>query len=181
LRHGQRIDVAVLDEAADEFHEGDLPSGMAPLPGIQSLSNRDFNLGIAAWRGRVQSSDNPINVTAQDGPLGVAKDDDGNFPGGQVLLMPHILVGRHEHLEASGFGCIEQGAVFKPLPPALNRFDNGMSFQGITQRRRRAVIKEDEHLPLTPRAAAGVEAGRGFAPRTPAPRRSAPASGETIP
>jgi hypothetical protein len=71
--------------------------------------------------------------------------------------------------------------VFKPLLPALNRFDDGMSFEGITQRPRRVVIKEDEHAPLTASAAATVEAGRGFAPRTPAPRRSGPASGETIP
>jgi hypothetical protein len=50
--------------------------------------------------------------------------------------------------------------VFKPLPPALNRFDDGMSFEGITQRPRRVVIKEDEHAPLTASAAATVEASR---------------------
>ena len=46
---------------------------MAPLPNMQLLSERDFHLGIAAWRGRVQSSNNPVNVAAQDRPLGVSR------------------------------------------------------------------------------------------------------------
>ena len=80
---------------------------MAPLPNMELLSERDFHFGIAAWRGRVQSSNNPVNVAAQDGPLGVSKDDDGNFPGRQVLLMPHVFVGSHKYFEGRGLGGIE--------------------------------------------------------------------------
>jgi hypothetical protein len=80
---------------------------MALLPNMRLLSERDFHLGIASWRGPVQSSNNPVNVSAQDGPLGVSKDDDGNFPGGQVLLMPYVFVGRHKYCEGRGLGGIE--------------------------------------------------------------------------
>jgi hypothetical protein len=80
---------------------------MAPLPSMQLLSERNFHLGIATWRGRVESSNNTVDVAAQDGPLGVSKDDYGNFPGGQVLLMPHVFVGSHKYFEGRGLGGIE--------------------------------------------------------------------------
>ncbi len=74
---------------------------------MQLLPQGDFHLGIAAWRRRVQSSNNPVNVAAQYGPLGVSKDDDGNFPRGQVLLMPHVFVGGQKYFEGRRLSSIE--------------------------------------------------------------------------
>ena len=78
-----------------------------PLPNLRSLSDGDFNLRIAARRNPVQGRNNPVNVAAQDGPLGVSKNDDGDFPARQVLLIPYVFVGCHKYFEGRGLGGIK--------------------------------------------------------------------------
>jgi hypothetical protein len=72
-----------------------------------ALSDWDFDLDIAARLGPVQGTNNPINVMAQYRPLGVSEDDDRDFPARQVLLVPHVFVGRHKYCEGRGLGCVK--------------------------------------------------------------------------
>ena len=67
-----------------------------------ALSDGDFDLDIAPRLSPIQGNNNPINVITQYRPLGVSKDDDGDFPARQVLLVPHVFVSRHKYFEGRG-------------------------------------------------------------------------------
>ena len=99
----------------------------------------------------------------------------------KILLIPDILVGGHEQLEAGCLGGIEQSAVSKPLSSTFNRFDDHVTFQCISQRGWCAVVKQDKPLPLMSRPAAGLAMGRGFVRQIQGQSRSVPASGGTTP
>ena len=145
------------------------------------LPERDVHFGVAARSGRVHRSNDPFNVLAQDRPLRISENDDGNFPAHQILLIPDVFVGGHKQSEAGRLGGIEQSAVCEPLPSTLNRFDDHMTFQCVSQRGWRAVVKQDKHLPLMSCRAAGLAMGRGFARQIPVRSQSVPASGGTTP
>jgi hypothetical protein len=69
-----------------------------------------------------------------------------------------------QHLEPCSLRRLKQSSVGKPLPAALNRFNHYVAIQSVSERRRRTVLKQDEHLPSTwSRPAAPM--GRGFAPQ----------------
>ena len=72
-----------------------------------ALSDGDFDLDIAPRLSPIQGNNNPINVIAQYRPLGVSKNDDGDFPARQVLLVPHVFVGRHKYFEGRGLGSVK--------------------------------------------------------------------------
>src|ERR1700734_3663914 len=58
------------------------------------LLERDVHLGIAARRGSIDSGHNSFNVAAQNGPLGIAKNDDseGSCPQSATIqnLQPRL-------------------------------------------------------------------------------------------
>jgi len=62
---------------------------------LRSSCDGDFDLAIAARRRSVEGNKNPVNVAAQDRPLSVSKNDDGDVPA------------RHKHFESRGLGGVK--------------------------------------------------------------------------
>src|ERR1700677_3874070 len=85
---------------------------------LVTLLERDVHLGIAARRGSLDSGHNSFDVAAQNGPLGIAKNNDGDFPSRQVLLIAKV-VRSQQQFKTPGFGGIEEGTVRKPFPTAF--------------------------------------------------------------
>ena len=129
----------------------DRPPGLSPARSRfapqenKEAPERNFHLDIAARRCFIHGGNHSFDVSAQDGPLSISKSHDRDFPARQILLVPDVLVCGHQKFEARGLSRIEQSAVNKPLPTVFNRFNDHMALQGVPQRRRRAVVKEDEH------------------------------------
>jgi hypothetical protein len=96
------------------------------------------------------------------------------------LLIPDVFVRGHEQFETLSLGCIEQSAIYKPFPSTFHCFNDHMSFQRVSQRGWRAVVKQDEHLPLISRAAE-AETDRDFERQIQVRSQSVPALGGTTP
>jgi hypothetical protein len=77
-------------------------------------TREDFHFRIAARRGRIDGGHNPFNVTAQNGPLLIAKQDDGNFAACQVLVELQILL-------FEGFVWVDDGPAALTCTPAERR------------------------------------------------------------
>ena len=61
--------------------------------------------------------------------MGVADDDDGDFPSGQILLIAHVLVGGNEYFEPLGLRNVEQVAVRQPVPSQISRLGDDVDFR----------------------------------------------------
>jgi len=66
------------------------------LPSLKVGIEWDFNFGVAARNRRIDSRDNSVHMTAQDGPLGISKKDESDFSARQILLIPDVLVSRYD-------------------------------------------------------------------------------------
>ncbi len=94
--------------------------------------------------------------------------DQGEFPARQVLLIPDVLVRRHDHVELRLFRHVEKLAVFKlRRPPHVDDGVNFMLDQELPHTNRDVLIKQD--------------AQRGDSWRTPESRRCDPAARQTVP
>ena len=71
------------------------------------------------------------------------KHHDGYFPLFQVLLIGHILVARHEYIEATRFRSRQQIAILKPFPALLLCRGDFMTVEQRPQRPRNIVIEQD--------------------------------------
>jgi len=115
-------------------HNTFLTAGLFLLDTPGALLGRDVHLGIAARRGSIDSGHNSFSVAAQNRPLGIAKNDDGDFPSRQVLLIAKVFVRSQQQFKTCSLGCIEEIAVDKPFPAAFKSFHYDMTFKGISQR-----------------------------------------------
>jgi hypothetical protein len=84
------------------------------LIGTARSVNRDFDLSETAWRRCGNRCANRRQPVPDQTPSAIAKNDDGDRPTRQVLLVPEVPVRRHEHVEPGGFGGVEQFAVSVP-------------------------------------------------------------------
>jgi hypothetical protein len=73
--------------------------------------DRNIHLSEAARRGGVDCGHGERHVRLKGWPLMNPNDDDRNGPAGHILLMPHVLVGGEEDLEAGLLGHSQQLAV----------------------------------------------------------------------
>ena len=142
---------------------------------------RNFYFCKAARNCRINSGNNPFNMASQNRPLSVPKRHNGDFSAGQILLIPDVLVCRYKNLEPRGLGGLKQVSINKPLPAAFNRLNHQMAFQSVSERGRRTVVKQDEHLPPIWSRPAAVGMGQDFAPQIRERLQSVPAPGGTIP
>jgi hypothetical protein len=89
----------------------------------------------------IDSGHNSSKVAAQNGPLGIAKNNDSDFPSRQVLPIAKVFVRSQQQFKTSGLGCIEEIAVDKPFPAAFESFHHDVALKVMSQWRRRTVIK----------------------------------------
>jgi hypothetical protein len=82
--------------------------------------------------------------------LRISKHHNRNSAALQILLRRHVFVGGQQYLESGLLGGLQQFAVNQPVPPGILRLGDGVAFKKRDQRRRRAVIKENEHRPSGP-------------------------------
>ena len=82
-------------------------------------------------------------------------------------------------LETFRLGSRYEFAVSKPIPSALDCFNNDVSLEGVSKRGGRAVIEEYEHRPLE--KAAGEGSHPGFARRIRSRLQPVHATDETTP
>jgi hypothetical protein len=128
---------------------------------------------VAARCGSVHGSDDTTDMRAQDRPLRVFEDKNGDPSPREVLLVADVLVGRDKNLKARGFRFLKQGSIRERFPSALHSFDDRMGLERVSQRRWRAVIKQNEHVPGKQSPARVEPAGRDFVPRIRGRSRSA--------
>ena len=91
-RHGAALELSRARQMARTGHNTFLTAGLFLLDTPGALMGRDVHLGIAARRGSIDSGHNSFSVAAQNRPLGIAKNDDSDFPSRQVLLIAKVLV-----------------------------------------------------------------------------------------
>ena len=84
--------------------------------------------------------------------LPVSPSATGNFPeqsarvwGRQVLLIPDVLVRRHQKLKPGLFGGLDQFAICEFFPPTRSRFLHGMANPQTREAARRTVVEKNEH------------------------------------
>lgn len=122
--------------------------------GIPSL-NLEGKLQIVAGLGAVHRVGNGDEMQ-QQGRQGVRRQfDDRNAPVGETLLIPEILVGRDQHVEAIALRNFKQGTVLEFSPAALEGRGRFTSRKCLPDPARHAVV---EQHPL--HAAAGSPARR---------------------
>ena len=82
---------------------------------------RHFDELIAPRRCRVDFSRYRRFVATHHGPDIGAEHNQSEFPAGQILLIPDVLIGRNHHVEPRFFRCFEKLAVFKLWRPGHPR------------------------------------------------------------
>ena len=78
-------------------------------------------------------------------PAVLAQDHDSQFPAREVLLKRKVGVGRQQHVESRFFGGAKQLAVEKRAPTLLSCGLHSVFGQGLTDRKGRALVKQDKH------------------------------------
>lgn len=78
-----------------------------------------------------------FDMEPEDRPLRAAKDNDGNVPRCQVLLISQILVRSDEHLKSGRLGYVQQFAILERVPTLLRGRSNDVAFQKPPDRDRR--------------------------------------------
>jgi len=138
---------------------------MAPnCDGAGALQERNFHLGIAAWRGCIHSRNNSINVALYGRALRIAKDHDGDSAAFEVLLVLDVFVRGQRKVEPGFFRRLQQRAIGQAIPSFGNGFYNGMTGKPAGNASRCTVVKENEHLRALPAPSAGL-AFPGSGPR----------------
>ena len=72
---------------------------------------RNFDLREGSCSRRVHGQKNPVKMEAHYTPGRIAKDNDGDFSAGQILLIAEVLVRRQKKVKPSLFRQSEQVAV----------------------------------------------------------------------
>lgn len=67
----------------------------------RALLEGNFNLGVAAGRGRIHGGNDLVKMLPDKPPGRASKDNERDFPAGKVLLITHVLIGCQQHVEAS--------------------------------------------------------------------------------
>jgi len=62
-------------------------------------------------RGGIHRRDHTVDITVNNGPIGIAKNDDSDAPVFEVLLVLHILVGGKQQIKPGIFSRIEQFTI----------------------------------------------------------------------
>ena len=79
-------------------------------------------------------------------PARSKEDHDGDRPGGEILLVPEVLVRGDKHIEPCRFGRRNELAVLKRGPTTLICGFDRVIAKHPAQRGRSALIKQNPHL-----------------------------------
>lgn len=109
---------------------------------------RNVHFGIAARGGGIHRLGNTADMLAQFRPLLLTEYDNRQFAPFQVLLIHHVLVGRHEYVESCLLCCRKQSPVAQLLPASLQRERDSMPCEMFGEPSGRAMVEQCEHLPL---------------------------------
>src|SRR5205807_7707771 len=130
----------------------------------------DVHLGIAAWRGRVHSGGNEVQVQSNKRPLRSTEHNDGYSSAYKILLIAHIFVSRKNHVEPGPLPFGQQVAVSQHIPSSCLGGRNSVAGQEPRDAARRYVIKKNEHPQGGWQRGLRPEADQGCGPQIQVPR-----------
>jgi hypothetical protein len=98
----------------------------------------------AAGSGGVDRGGNVSNNELYHWPLGMAKHNERNGAGGEVLLMLNVLVGRHQYLKACSLSNLNQISVGELFPSPRAGFLDCVPFKKTRKATRGAVVEKNK-------------------------------------
>jgi hypothetical protein len=90
---------------------------------------RNPHFHVAARCCCIHRKNDAVDIILQNPPLRVADYEDGNFAARKVLLVAHVFVRRHKHLESCRLRSIEKVAVHQAVPSSFRCLCNDMALQ----------------------------------------------------
>jgi hypothetical protein len=123
------------------------------IPWPRLSPRRNFDLGIAAGRGCLNSFYDTLDVDPKLGPLLPAEYHDCDFSAGKILLVAQVLVRGQQNLETGLFRGRQQIAIAESIPALLGSRTNRVTYKIRADRQRRCLIENDAHPRRRKRAA----------------------------
>jgi hypothetical protein len=112
-----------------------------------ALLERNLHLGEAARCRRVYCRNDLGNAGLDKCPASLSEHDDRNLAACKVLLIAEILVRRHQHFKACGFGLVQEVAIVQFFPPSGAGFRHRVVVDQIAgECARGAVVEKNQHL-----------------------------------
>lgn len=103
------------------------------------------HLRIATWRTGIHGCGDTIKIQLDSRPLRIAENHQRDFPAGEILLVPNILVGAEKHVVTGFLGPLDQFAVFQLMSADLPGTSDVVAGETASNRLRSAVIEQDFH------------------------------------
>ena len=72
------------------------------------LFEGNIHFGIAARRGGIHRRDHTVNITVNNGPVGITKNDDSDPSVFEVLLVLHVFIGGEQQIKPGILSRFEQ-------------------------------------------------------------------------